>query len=69
MVPAPSWWKRPNATSADLVVVGARGLGRIRAKVMGSVSDRVIRAAPATLDRPLTPVVFFQAGLAFHIGK
>jgi nucleotide-binding universal stress UspA family protein len=34
---------------ADLVVVGARGLGRFRAKVMGSVSDRLIRHAPATL--------------------
>ncbi|MDH4112289.1 MAG: universal stress protein [Actinomycetota bacterium] len=34
---------------ADLVVVGARGLGRFRAKVLGSVSDRVIRHAPATL--------------------
>jgi nucleotide-binding universal stress UspA family protein len=34
---------------ADLVVVGARGLGRFRAKVLGSVSERVIRHAPATL--------------------
>ena len=34
---------------ADLAVVGARGLGRFRAKVLGSVSDRVIRHAPATL--------------------
>jgi len=34
---------------ADLVVVGARGLGRFRAKVLGSVSDRVLRHAPATL--------------------
>jgi nucleotide-binding universal stress UspA family protein len=34
---------------ADLVVVGARGLGRFRAKVLGSVSDRVIRKARATL--------------------
>jgi len=31
------------------VVVGARGLGRFRAKVLGSVSDRVLRKAPASL--------------------
>jgi nucleotide-binding universal stress UspA family protein len=34
--------------SADLVVIGARGLGRFRAKVLGSVSDRIVRHAPAT---------------------
>ena len=34
--------------TADLVVVGARGLGRFRAKVLGSVSDRIVRHAPAT---------------------
>ena len=34
---------------ADLVVVGARGLGRFQAKVLGSVSDRMVRAARATL--------------------
>lgn len=33
---------------ADLVVIGARGLGRFRAKVLGSVSDRIVRHAPAT---------------------
>ena len=33
---------------ADLLVIGARGLGRFRAKVLGSVSDRVVRHAPAT---------------------
>jgi nucleotide-binding universal stress UspA family protein len=33
----------------DLVVVGARGLGRFQAKVLGSVSDRVLRKAPASL--------------------
>lgn len=33
---------------ADLVVIGARGLGRFRAKMLGSVSDRVVRHAPAT---------------------
>jgi nucleotide-binding universal stress UspA family protein len=32
-----------------LVVVGARGLGRFRAKMLGSVSDRVLRRAPASL--------------------
>ncbi len=34
---------------ADLVVVGARGLGSFRAKVLGSVSDKVLRHARATL--------------------
>jgi nucleotide-binding universal stress UspA family protein len=33
---------------ADLVVIGARGLGRFRAKVLGAVSDRMVRHAPAT---------------------
>jgi nucleotide-binding universal stress UspA family protein len=33
----------------DLVVVGARGLGRFRAKVLGSVSDRIVRHARASL--------------------
>jgi nucleotide-binding universal stress UspA family protein len=33
----------------DLAVVGARGLGRFRAKVLGSVSDRVVQRARATL--------------------
>jgi nucleotide-binding universal stress UspA family protein len=37
------------AGGADLVVVGARGLGRFASKVLGSVSDRVVRKAPATL--------------------
>lgn len=33
----------------DLVVVGARGLGPLQRVVLGSVSDRVVRLAPATL--------------------
>jgi nucleotide-binding universal stress UspA family protein len=33
----------------DVAVVGARGLGRFRAKVLGSVSDRVVQRARATL--------------------
>jgi nucleotide-binding universal stress UspA family protein len=33
----------------DLAVVGCRGLGVIRRKVMGSVSDKLVRYAPATL--------------------
>jgi nucleotide-binding universal stress UspA family protein len=37
------------AGPCDLAVVGARGLGRFRAKVLGSVSDRVVQRAHATL--------------------
>jgi nucleotide-binding universal stress UspA family protein len=33
----------------DLVVAGSRGLGRFQAKVLGSVSDRLVRHAPASL--------------------
>jgi nucleotide-binding universal stress UspA family protein len=33
----------------DLAVVGCRGLGALRRKAMGSVSDRVVRHAAATL--------------------
>ena len=47
--PAPAILDQVASRGADLAVVGARGLGRFRAKVLGSVSDRVIRHAPATL--------------------
>jgi nucleotide-binding universal stress UspA family protein len=36
------------AVGADLVVVGARGLGGLR-RAIGSVSDKLARHAPATL--------------------
>ena len=47
--PATVLLEQAERREADLVVVGARGLGRFRAKVLGSVSDRVMRHAPATL--------------------
>jgi nucleotide-binding universal stress UspA family protein len=34
---------------ADLVVVGSRGLGAVERAAMGSVSDQIVREAPATL--------------------
>ncbi len=45
---APVLLEQVEQRTADLVVIGARGLGRFRAKVLGSVSDRVVRHAPAT---------------------
>lgn len=47
--PATVLLEQAERRKAALVVVGARGLGRFRAKVLGSVSDRVMRHAPATL--------------------
>jgi nucleotide-binding universal stress UspA family protein len=47
--PAAVLLEQAERRGADLVVVGARGLGRIAAKVLGSVSDRIIRSARATL--------------------
>lgn len=35
--------------NADLIVAGARGLGRVKANVLGSVSDKLVRYAPAAL--------------------
>lgn len=47
--PASVLLERAGEAGHDLVVVGARGLGRFKAKVLGSVSDRVVRRAPASL--------------------
>lgn len=41
--------KQAEATSADLVTVGARGLGPIQRTLLGSVSDQVVRHSAATL--------------------
>ena len=41
--------KEAENISADLVVVGSRGLGPFRRAVLGSVSDQLVRHAPATL--------------------
>jgi nucleotide-binding universal stress UspA family protein len=41
--------KRAEAISADLVAVGARGLGPVKRALLGSTSDQVVRHARATL--------------------
>jgi nucleotide-binding universal stress UspA family protein len=35
--------------NAELVVLGSRGLGSVERALLGSVSDRIVRRAPATL--------------------
>lgn len=40
------------ALEAALVVVGARGLGASKRSLLGSVTDRIVRHAPATLVGP-----------------
>jgi nucleotide-binding universal stress UspA family protein len=47
--PAEAILKEIDNTNADLVVVGSRGTGPLRRALMGSVSDAVVRHAPATL--------------------
>lgn len=41
--------KESNNIAADLVIVGARGLGPVRRTLLGSVSDQLVRHVPATL--------------------
>lgn len=41
--------KESENSSADLVVVGSRGLGPVRRALLGSVSDQISRHVPATL--------------------
>lgn len=47
--PGPELLKEADSIGADLVVVGSRGLGAMRRTLLGSVSDQVVRHAPATL--------------------
>ena len=37
------------SSDADIAVVGSRGLGRVARAFLGSVSERVVRTAPATM--------------------
>ena len=41
--------KEANSFGADVVVMGTRGLGPLKRALLGSVSDQVVRHAPATL--------------------
>lgn len=45
----PQLLKEAGSIGADLVAVGSRGLGPIRRGLLGSVSDQIVRHAPATL--------------------
>jgi nucleotide-binding universal stress UspA family protein len=47
--PASHLLKEAESISADLVVIGSRGLGPVKRALVGSVSDQVVRHAPATL--------------------
>lgn len=47
--PGPQLLKEADNISADLVVVGSRGLGAMKRTFMGSVSDQVARHSPAAL--------------------
>ena len=47
--PAEAILKEIDNTNADLVVAGSRGTGPLRQALLGSVSDAVVRHAPATL--------------------
>lgn len=47
--PARALLAEASAEGCDLIVAGARGLGRVRAAVLGSVSDTLVRQAPAAL--------------------
>lgn len=47
--PADQLLKEADNITADLVVVGSRGMGTVRRTFLGSVSDQLARHAPATL--------------------
>jgi nucleotide-binding universal stress UspA family protein len=46
--PSPRLIAEADATATDLVVVGSRGLGALERGLLGSVSDQIVRHAPAT---------------------
>jgi nucleotide-binding universal stress UspA family protein len=47
--PAIQLFKEAENFTADLVVVGSRGHGPLGLVLLGSVGDRIVRHAPATL--------------------
>ena len=47
--PAAQLLEEMDDTEADLIVVGSVGLGAVERAVLGSVSDQIVRQAPATL--------------------
>jgi nucleotide-binding universal stress UspA family protein len=48
--------KEADSIGADLIVVGSRGHGAVSRAILGSVSDQVVRHAPATFVGRIGPV-------------
>jgi nucleotide-binding universal stress UspA family protein len=44
--PSDAILRRARELSADAIVMGTRGLGRLRGALLGSVAERIIRSAP-----------------------
>ena len=47
--PGPAICDVANELSADAIVMGSRGRGRLKRALLGSVSDYVVRNAPCTV--------------------